>query len=258
MIKRVSVFSFAAILIFLFCSCGLNINKVEKSSSIDKTISAADGAVSLNTSNQVGNIDVAYGEGKTANVSAAVKLASSQNISFDDILKNIDINLYEKGNTIYVAAVYKPTNENIWSWIKKASANTDLSINLTITVPESINNFSVNSKVGNISISNPKGLLNLQTDVGNIDVQNPSLIGLSTLKTDVGNINCTFDNKQSASGSMKADTDTGNIRVKTGGGVHAEKQYTDKKVVGSSSAITVDDNFVISAKTDVGNISVEN
>lgn len=258
MLKKISVFSLAIILIFLFGGCGLNMQRTEKSSNIVKNLNTAADTSALNAINQVGNVGVAYGEGGTANVKATIKLTGGKNIDFDNILKNVDINLYEKDKTIYALAVYRPSNNNIWEWIKGKGIDADLSVNLTITVPKSISGFSVCSNVGNIGLANPNGVVNIQDNVGNISIQNPTLTGACNLKTNVGNINCSFGTKQNSSGKINAISNAGNIIVKVNNGIHAAKQHTDNKVVGSSSQIIVDDNFVINAKTDVGNISVEN
>lgn len=257
MTKKIAAAFFMIALAFTISGCIIRVPGIYKSSNADKNIKMNTDASTLNSTIQIGNTNVNYGEGKAIQVNADLKLISSKNIDFDSILKLADIHLYQKDKTIYVTVVNKNNNEDIWEWLKKSNIDADLTSNINITIPRSINEFMINSKVGNTNLNNPTGLINVQDITGNIELQNPKFSGESNLHTNVGNISCTFNSKQSEKNSLQAITNVGNITIKAENGIFAKAQNGGKNFINSSSQITITDNFTIKAKTNVGNILIE-
>lgn len=255
-IKKVGLIFLTGSFLVLSFGCGINIRDINKTANVSKNEKMVSDTTKLDTSINVGNISVSYGDNSQIIVDGNLSISGNTNNNLADILKSTDIHLVQENKTIYITVVNKNNQENIWDWLKDNKIDDTLSASLKITIPQNINNFSVVTNVGNINLENPTGLINVSSNTGNIIVDNPNLCGASDLQTNVGNVNCSFEKSQNKSGSLNITTNVGGIIISTKNNVKATKQNQGDNFVGSTSQITITDGFVINAETDVGKISI--
>lgn len=125
---------------------------------------------------EVGNIDVATHDSNEVLIETTIKAKSNTKERAEELIKNFSYSVEGKGKTVSIDTTgYEVKLEN-----------DQISVDINIKIPSTIDTISITSNVGNININDTNGEINALSNVGDIIVKNSN--GLYDIKTDVGDI----------------------------------------------------------------------
>lgn len=102
---------------------------------------------------------------------------------------------------------------NLWEWAQKEYKTSKFLVDYTIYVPEQVTAYQIHSNVGNITMNQPEGSLQLQADVGDIQVQEAKIVGDTSIAVSTGQLDMSI-HEQSKFSSLKAKVELGNLVAK--------------------------------------------
>ncbi|ADU27060.1 hypothetical protein [Ethanoligenens harbinense] len=257
--KTIRCAAAAAACLFLFTGCMFHDDTLSPQNARTKTCTAQEaipsGAVSLNTDISVGDVTVSYGDGQDVSVQASVKANHGKTASgAEELLGLTEVALTQDGKILRVAVRSSKTRTDMWQWIKQNRPDTDYSADLDITVPQSMDSFVLYTKVGDIRLNAPHGVVTAQADVGDVDAENPTFSGESLLKADVGNVTCAFTGAQPGTGNLSIYAGTGDIHLQAADGL-VQSSTTHKQVTGGAETTVFHSGLTVSSDTKVGSIT---
>lgn len=169
---------------------------------------------------KVGDIEIITHESSDTIVDVNIKAKSSTKETAEELVKSFDYSVETKGNKL---------NIDTTGYNKKLNSD-EIIVDLVIKLPSNIEKVEINSNVGDISIENINGEINLTSnvgdtiiknsnasydikiDVGDVNVQNSSFSDSSTFYSNVGDINITTNDISTAK-NLSAETNVGDIRM---------------------------------------------
>ena len=245
--------------------------------SLDQHISfEIDDAEKLSVNVQIGKCKISYNDSKDTNVYVDYYIRSNKKEYIDDIVSHVDLRAENNGGLLSVELIEKSSGDVVWNWIHNKYGNAvEVSADLDIILPTSVNDFSVEMGVGDVHLDGLIGRCSIVSGVGDIVLNDSNIMEDSHFTTGVGNIylkpnatcgtitansgvgdvefslsECTFD-----STSCDIGVGTGNIIVRMGMNsysiVSEDYSYTSCK-----KNIKVTDNCDIKMNTDVGKITI--
>lgn len=220
-------------------------------------------ATTLNINHPIGNITIEPSS-KSGEIKVETKLWVSRSEAEKEKIKQIfqqaEISLVPDQETLTLLIhPHGNQDENLWDWAQNQYNTSKLLVDYTIYVPEQITAYQIHSNVGNITMSKLQGSLQLQADVGEIQVQEIQIAGDSSIIVNTGQLDMSID-KRSNFSSLSAKVELGNLIAKVPSTLPSEVEATtelgeltgiDKegvKLNGGGPPITL--------TTSVGNITV--
>lgn len=161
----------------------------------------------------IGNVKVGYGTNDTAIVKAKYTAYGNKKDEIDKILQAVDIDYSMKNDKLQILFIDKNTKKNIWNVVYDKYKNQNLSVDLDILLPESVNNFDIDNKLGYIGLNSVKGAFDINASLGNIDLKDITFIGKSVIKAGMGKIDCSLSKEIKEKSEVKMDNSLGDIRI---------------------------------------------
>jgi outer membrane murein-binding lipoprotein Lpp len=220
-------------------------------------------ATTLNINHPLGNITIEPSS-TSGEIKVVANLWGSQSDAEKEKIKQIfqqaEISLVPDQETLTLL-IHPQGNqdENLWDWAQNQYNTSKFLVDYTIYVPEQVTAYQIHSNVGNITMSKLQGSLQLQADVGEIQVQEVQIAGDSSIIVNTGQLDMSID-EQSNFTSLSAKVELGNLVAKVPATLPSEVEATtelgeltgiDKegvKLNGGGPPITL--------TTSVGNITV--
>jgi hypothetical protein len=169
----------------------------------------------LALANQVGNIEVKQSVGHTLKITAEKVLKNGTAALAKELFAKIEIAVRNDQNIVYIEATGLEYQAEI---VAKYQAEIDvnqvnLEINYVLEVPLSLNQFKISTGVGNITLNDLNGSLDLKAGIGNIGLNNKiGINGDSSLLTEVGNVAVKLQ-KIAPTARLNVEVQTGNINL---------------------------------------------
>ncbi|WP_055109185.1 DUF4097 family beta strand repeat-containing protein [Paenibacillus ihumii] len=169
-------------------------------------------ASKLSLEHAVGNILISGYEGNEIRVNATIwfaKLTMPENRQ--QILDQAEVSVIEKDGQLRVVAHPKDDqNTSLWKWAHKKYGISDFMIDYAIEVPASLDNYDISNDVGIVELHDLAGSFDIQSDVGQIRLDNARIAGESSIRTSTGSVEIHIleMNEQSR---LNAKTEVGNI-----------------------------------------------
>ena len=162
----------------------------------------------LKVSTGAGNIRIEKTNSAKVDIKADKKVRGASDESKKTILDNMVVSIEKDGDILEVAVKTK-SGEDFWDWQKSNYKAYQITMNLSLEVPESIKTINANTGAGNINIKDMTAELELSTGAGNIEIDDTSAVGDCKLSTGAGNID--FDGRIDDISSFDISTGVGNV-----------------------------------------------
>lgn len=167
----------------------------------------------LQVDNEVGNIVVKGTSSDNINVTATIWSLdkSSRNDKYQEIMDHAEIAVIVDGDQLEVVT-HPKGNEKItmWKWAKKEYGFSNFSIDYVVEIPDTMSGYDISSGVGEINLSNLKGIYNVHNNVGSISIEGAHIEGKSSVASETGSLQLGIDQMESES-SLRAKTEVGTI-----------------------------------------------
>lgn len=187
-----------------------NYKELEIKAGIVKDIS---GLKQLELKNGVGDIEI-----KTTNSSELrIDVKKSVRISSENkakgLLDIVDIKTFESGDKISIKAVHIDNEKkDIWKLKSDKYPSSNLKINYSIQVPDNINKKIIETGVGNVSLTEDKGVFDIKAGVGNIYAKDIIPMKSSNFSSGTGSAEIKFSDLKE-SDVTNIDCGTGDIKI---------------------------------------------
>jgi len=195
---------------WLFAAPGILNAKIERT--VEKTFTVQPGGT-LKVGTSGGNIGVESGSGDTVKVIAKEKIRADTDAEADEMLKDLELIIEQKGNDVIASA--KCTKSNFGSWFGKNCVE----VSFTVTVPSRYS-ADLHTSGGNIHVGNLAGRMLARTSGGNIHIGD--IDGSVDAGTSGGNVemgSCTGDTRlHTSGGNVRAEKIVGAADLSTSGG----------------------------------------
>lgn len=169
---------------------------------------------------EVGDIKIITHESSETTIDTNIQAKSSSKEKADELVKSFEYSIETKGKKLSIDT----TGYN------KKIISDQIIVDLVIKIPSNIEKFDIGSNVGDISIENINGEINItsnvgdtfvkdsnasydiKTDVGDVNIQNSSFSDSSTFYTNVGDI-AINTNDISEAKNLSVETNVGDIKL---------------------------------------------
>ncbi len=216
-------------------------------------------ATKLDASVDVGDITVSVANVEQPSIHASFHVSAKKQDMAEEIIENADIYYTISKDTLKVRVVKKGTDTDYFSYLKSHydsfSSICNFNADIDIKLPESFGNFELSTYVGDITMNDLNGFMNVATDVGDLDGENLMLADGSNFSTDVGDIEVSLG-APTEKGSAKFTSSVGDIDVDVNGQKNEVKK-SGSNVVGKNMTVIVGEDYEIEACTDVGSVRVD-
>ncbi len=141
----------------------------------------------LNIESSVGDIYITTHDSSEATVDIYISAKSKTKEKAQQLVESFNYTINESWNTLNIDTI-----QEVNSFLEIDNLQTELTIN----IPQNIDNFVISLNVGEIIINNAEGNFEINNNVGDIEINNSA--GTFNLKADVGEIvlnNCKPSNK---------------------------------------------------------------
>lgn len=196
-------------------------------------------AKSLQTDIDMGNVNVSYGKNDTAAVKVKYTASGYKKDVLDEILQTVGIDYTMEKDTLQVSIVNKNTEKNIWDWLHDKYHYYNLSVELDVTLPETVNEFNIDNSLGNISLNSVKGVFDIKNSLGNIDLNNVAFTGESEIEADLGKIDCSLSKDIKESSEVTMNNSLGDIHIDTNSLSYTENNDDSDENWGGSASKTI-------------------
>lgn len=220
--------------------------EIEECSTIEKICAIVD----------VGNIDISYDGDDKMKVFAQYNVQTMTQKDMDDIINLLEIRTVVESDNISFTIAPEGIEENAWEWIRQRSEDKiNLSVDLHISLPKKVYEYEVRVDTGSVMARDLEGAFKIQTDTGNIDINNIAINGSSSFFTNTGNIELALKESEIMGEiDIEVCTDTGNIGLDFGG---MQYSTTEVKEDATEKNIEILGKCRVYASTDTGFISVK-
>lgn len=236
-------------------------NGLSKQVTAEQSIS---NSVTLVTDHPLGNITVQpsasdqlqveatlWASGTGANKEKMEQIFEQAEVSFVSNKDTLTLMIHPKGNS----------NTNLWDWANKEYNNSKFEVDYVIYAPKQIESYQLHSNVGNIALSEPQGTLQLQADVGEIQLTDATILGKSSINVSTGNLDMSIM-ELVGTASLEAKVEIGNITASVDSSVAYELEATTElgEITGADKGVTKYNGGGprIELAASVGNITVSN
>lgn len=226
----------------------------------------------LEINNGVGDIMVSKGSGEDIEIHYDKKIKYTHE-DVEKVAEAILVDTEVSGGKLKVEVRSADANtQDLWKWLSDKFKGVNVSVDLTIKVPENMEDFEVNNGVGNVTIEDIDASIEVTSGVGDVTLRDVAMRGgckinngtgdinieasadelsrLSTL-TGVGNIMLMLPEDTKL--SIKATTGVGSIK-----GSLIDNSKKESFVVGSSLKQNINGGGAAAKiKTGTGNISID-
>lgn len=260
-LKLIIFFAAAALLL---SGCGIsdlaiNIGDQNKQYSADLITLDNVSAVSTNIYDNVGNVSVKYSDSNTVSIDINFTAKGSNEDAVKDVLDVAKVKAEVKGDELKVSVVNKNTDQNLWTWMEskyRGINKPDLSADLDIKLPKSIQGFDITCNVGDINLNSLNGSFDITNNVGDIEASNINFTGDSKLKADVGDINCSLDKDMKETSDISIIANVGSVDFDTNGLDYTVDSHDKDNFVGTSEDISIGDFSNVDVVISVGKMSL--
>ena len=125
---------------------------------------------------EVGNIDVATHDSNVVLIKTTITAKSNTKERAEELIKNFSYSVEGKGKTVSIDTTGYEVKLD----------NDQISVDISIKIPSTIDTISITSNVGDININDINGEINALSNVGDIIIKNSN--ALYDITTDVGDI----------------------------------------------------------------------
>lgn len=182
------------------------------SKSFDQSISFdVDDAEKLSVNVAIGQCKISHDDSKDATIYVDYDIKSNKKEFVDEIVSHVDLKVESNDGLLTVELLEVSSGDMIWDWIYTKYGNAvELTADLDIILPTSINDFRVEVGVGDIHLDGLIGEYNIASGVGDILLNNLSIIGDSDFTTGVGDIKL---KSNTACGTITANSSVGDVEL---------------------------------------------
>ncbi|WP_148302540.1 hypothetical protein [Caldalkalibacillus mannanilyticus] len=212
--------------------------------------------------NQVGDIQIKSSPIEQITVHTTItQLGRDNQRIVEEIIQQAETSIIiNKNEAEIVTHPAQHENMDIWKWAKREYGDAKFSIHYEIEIPHSVKGIDISTHVGEIELSDFKGVYNVQNNVGAIIVDGAHIMGKSVIHSDVGSLHLKI-NQMDEQSTLSAKTDVGEIQanfneslpltlnVKTDLGIINGASKGKNEINGGGPAVTL--------STSVGAITVE-
>lgn len=233
-----------------------------KSSTEDLSIKNVE-AEKLDMKISMGSVTVRYSEDNSVAIDVKYEAYGSEEEKLSEILSVVAISYELEDDNLTLMVINKNTKENIWDWIHEEYDNPNnrgtynLSANIDISLPATVNQFNIEDSMGNIHLEAVKGSFHIVNAMGSIELDDVIFTGESDIKVSMGNIDCKLLKDLQGSAVVSMESIMGNISIDTDDMEYESVQEKDDNFMGGIETIYINDVFQIDAKVDMGDVSVE-
>lgn len=174
---------------------------------VDHSVSA------LQVDHEVGNIVVKGTSDDKIKVTATIWSLdkASRDDKYQEIMDHAEISVVVNGDQLEVVTHPKGNEKlNMWKWAKKEYGFSNFSIDYMIEIPDRVKNYDISSEVGEINLSNLRGVYDVHNNVGSVSIEGAQIEGKSSIVSETGSLQLGIDQMQEDS-SLKVRTEVGAI-----------------------------------------------
>lgn len=247
----------------LLCSCGVGTVGMRYSAARSDTqspeLSKDDTAIAY--SYVVGNCDVTFAAANSS-VKTDFTVKGMKQEYADEIAEKLYTDASVKDGALTVSQCCSlGEGKDAWAFIDSSDwkNKVDLNADTSISLPESMNECSIECAVGNISIHGFSGVLRADNGVGNVTVDGSVLSGASEIDTGTGNVDVRLGASPEEGTNIKINAGVGDINFVMPESINASSVIDIEAGVGSItfdpgslSCVTVtDDDGTVSHDTEL-------
>lgn len=178
--KLIVVFCLLVILILSGC------NETKINDSIVESLGTQDELV---LKNRIGKIKIVQSESDKIAVNTIKKAKSDDNDKEKEIIDNIGIRVDKDGNKIIIKEYLKSdAQKNLWEWIQKEYGSVNVSIEYNVEIPNKFRLINISSDIGDIEVQNLKGEFAVSNNIGDITLNDVDINGNSNILSNLGSV----------------------------------------------------------------------
>lgn len=189
--RIISVFAVLAIITTLFAGCQYNFNtdfSFGNSSQTGGTTIDASQLEELEVNVGVGNVTILKSSDQSAEIKYNKRIRGDSEY-VKEVADNIQIVTEAVGDKLVVEVrTNDGDSENLWQWLSKKYGNINVSVDIDIKIPDSIEVIDVNVGVGDISINGLQSKYDVASGVGSVKMKNASMKDKCVITTGTGDI----------------------------------------------------------------------
>lgn len=207
----------------------------------------------------MGDMNVSYGKNDTVAVNVKYIASGNKMEVVKKILQTVDIDYSIEKDTLRIFFINRNTKENIWEWIRNQYEYYNLSVELEIMLPDTVDKFEIDNSLGYIGLNSVKGTLDIHNSLGNIVLKDITFIGESTIRADLGKIECSLSKDTKEKSEVNMDNSLGDIRIDTNSLPYkkGKEDHLYDYGVGNSKAILIKKVCEMKLKVDMGRITIK-
>jgi|LSQX01.3.fsa_nt_gb DUF4097 and DUF4098 domain-containing protein YvlB len=165
----------------------------------------------LEINNGVGDIRVSKGTGEDIEIHYDKKIKYT-NEDVEKVAEAILVDTKVSGGKLKVEVRSADANtQDLWKWLSDKFKGVNVSVDLTIKVPENMEDFEVTNGVGNVIIEDVDASIKVTSGVGNVTLRDIAMRDDCKINNGTGDIN--IEASADELSELKAMTGVGNIKV---------------------------------------------
>ncbi|NLV36616.1 MAG: DUF4097 domain-containing protein [Clostridiaceae bacterium] len=165
----------------------------------------------LEINNGVGDIRVSKGTGEYIEIHYDKKIKYT-NEDVEKVAEAILVDTKVSGGKLKVEVRSADANtQDLWKWLSDKFKGVNVSVDLTIKVPENMEDFEVTNGVGNVIIEDVDASIKVTSGVGNVTLRDIAMRDDCKINNGTGDIN--IEASADELSELKAMTGVGNIKV---------------------------------------------
>lgn len=215
-------------------------------------------AVNAKITDNVGSVSIEYSDTTNVEIDIEYKATGMHKSELEEILEVVAVDAKADADILQVGIINKDSREDIWEWIEDEYGvnRPNLSVELDIKLPKSIQNFEIRCNVGNVDLDSLTGEFDIKTDVGSVRADSIRFTKDSQITVDVGDIDCTLNTELTDKVKVELTTNVGSIKLDTEDMEYTSENTGGDDFVGTSESILVNNLCEIEVQIDVGKLSL--
>lgn len=189
---------------------GMRGSGLSKQVSTDKALNTT---VSLAVNHPLGNITVKPMATDQLKVEATLwgSQTGTDRKKLEQIFEQAEVSFVANKETLTLMIHPKGNSDiNLWDWAKKEYKTSKFIVDYVIYAPQKIDHYQLHSNIGNITLTKPQGSLQLQADIGEIEVTDATILGESSILVNTGTLDMSIE-ALSGTASLAAKVELGDI-----------------------------------------------
>lgn len=200
--------------------------------------------------NQVGSISVKKSEDATLSVETEAIITVYNKEDLEVVKNRIEIQKSIEEMQCEISVKDKD-GEDLWKWLDRNIENYNVSIELTVKVPNNFDTFELETECGNIEVIGIGGEMKIKGETGNLLIDSCQFENESILETECGNIQFLACSDLEHMSDVSIETECGNIEI-----ISEESPIEYIKKDEDFMELMINDKCNVKAKVETGIIKV--